>query len=133
LTGCTFGKGNFIFLDYGKNAFSFFRRSDGKNARLMSCGDLLLDLREQQNSLVPDDTEAREQLRQRMIDRVMQAEFETDFSIGPAQITMPEKARIHKSIRCDNCGELTMATRILCDPELTGGRSLCIPCREKLR
>ena len=128
LVGCTFGKGNFIFLDYGKNAFSFFRRSDGKNARLMSRGGLLLDLREEENSLAPDDAEGREQIRQRMIERIMQAEFETLFSFGPAQIAMPEKARIHKSIRCDACGEMTMATRILCDTELTAGRQLCIPC-----
>ena len=131
LVGCTFGKGNFIFLDYGKNAFSFFRRSDGKNARLMSRGDLLLDLREEQNAIAPDDAEGREQIRQRMIARIMQAEFETIFTIGPAQIAMPEKARIHKSIRCDACGELTMATRILCDSELTDGRNLCIPCRKE--
>ncbi len=25
LTGCTFGKGNLIFNDYGKKAFSFYR------------------------------------------------------------------------------------------------------------
>ena len=131
LTGCTFGKGNFVFLDYGKNAFSFFRRSDGKNARLMTRGDLLSDLREEEHSLTPDDAENHEQIRQRMIDRVMQSDFDTIFSVSPAQIAMPEKARIHKSFRCDVCGELTMVTRILCDPELTGGQHLCIPCREK--
>jgi len=128
LVGCTFGKGNFIFLDYGKNAFSFFRRSDGKNARLMSRSDLLLDLREEENTLASDDAKGREQIRQRMVERIMHAKFESIFSIGPAQIAIPEKARIHKSIRCDACGELTMATRILCDAELTGGRNLCIPC-----
>ena len=131
LTGCTFGKGNFIFLDYGKNAYTFFRRSDGKNARLVACGDLLSDLREQENSLAPEDTEGRQQIRQLMIDRIMQADFGTIFSIGPAQVAMPEKARIHKSVRCDACGELTMVTRILCDFNLTGGRNLCVPCRKK--
>jgi len=30
LTGCTFGKGNLIHRDWGKNAFSFYRRRDGK-------------------------------------------------------------------------------------------------------
>ena len=30
LVGCTFGKGNLIFRDRGKVAFTFFRRSDGK-------------------------------------------------------------------------------------------------------
>ena len=36
LTGCTFGKGNLIHLDYGKNAFSFYRRSDGKGIRILT-------------------------------------------------------------------------------------------------
>ena len=35
LTGCTFGKGNLVYRDYGKNAFTFYRRSDGKAARLV--------------------------------------------------------------------------------------------------
>src|SRR3712207_1131574 len=34
LTGCTFGKGNLIHLDYGKNAYTFIRRSDGKAVRI---------------------------------------------------------------------------------------------------
>ncbi len=34
LTGCTFGKGNLIHRDWGKNAFSFFRRSDGRAVRI---------------------------------------------------------------------------------------------------
>ena len=36
LTGCTFGKGNLLFLDHGKIAFSFFRRSDGKSLRILA-------------------------------------------------------------------------------------------------
>ena len=34
LTGCTFGKGNLIHRDFGKNAYSFFRRSDGRAVRI---------------------------------------------------------------------------------------------------
>jgi formylmethanofuran dehydrogenase subunit E len=34
LTGCTFGKGNLIHRDYGKNAFSFYRRSDALQLEL---------------------------------------------------------------------------------------------------
>ena len=41
LTGCTFGKGNLIHLDYGKNAFTFYRRSDGKGIRLVTRPDAL--------------------------------------------------------------------------------------------
>jgi len=34
LTGCTFGKGNLVHLDYGKNAYTFLRRSDGRAIRV---------------------------------------------------------------------------------------------------
>ncbi len=34
LTGCTFGKGNLIHRDWGKNAYSFYRRSDGRAIRI---------------------------------------------------------------------------------------------------
>jgi formylmethanofuran dehydrogenase subunit E len=34
LTGCTFGKGNLVHRDFGKNAYTFIRRSDGKAIRL---------------------------------------------------------------------------------------------------
>ncbi len=36
LTGCTFGKGNLIHKDYGKRAFNFYRRSDGKGIRIVA-------------------------------------------------------------------------------------------------
>ena len=34
LTGCTFGKGNFIYKDYGKLAFTFFSRKTGQGVRI---------------------------------------------------------------------------------------------------
>jgi formylmethanofuran dehydrogenase subunit E len=133
LVGCTFGKGNLVFLDYGKNAYSFFRRSNGKSVRLVTRGGLLRDLREQQEKLNSNDTAGRELIRQQMIDRILQADFEEIFSIDSVQIPVPEIARIHTSKRCDYCGELVMETRLLNDPVLTGGKNLCIPCRTVYR
>ena len=34
MTGCTFGKGNFIFKDFGKQVYTFIRRSDGEAVRV---------------------------------------------------------------------------------------------------
>jgi formylmethanofuran dehydrogenase subunit E len=133
LVGCTFGKGNLVFLDYGKNAYSFFRRSDGKSCRLVTRGGLLSDLREQQEKLDANDIAGREQIRQQMIDRIFQADFGEIFSICSVRVSVPETARIHASKRCDSCGELVMATRLLNDPVLTGGKNLCIPCRTVYR
>lgn len=126
LVGCTFGKGNLIFLDYGKNAYSFFRRCDGKNVRLMTHGGLLHDLREEQRNLPPQNSDAQRRIHKKMIERIMKTKFEDIFSITPAQVPMPQEAPIHPSIRCDGCGELVMSTRLFCDEN---GKNLCIPCR----
>lgn len=34
LTGCTFGKGNLVHRDYGKNAYTFVRRADRRAVRV---------------------------------------------------------------------------------------------------
>ena len=40
LLGCTLGKGNLIFRDLGKQAFTIFRRKDGKGVRLVFRGNI---------------------------------------------------------------------------------------------
>src|SRR5512142_1422997 len=34
ITGCTFGKGNFIFRDYGKHVYTIYNRRTGKCVRI---------------------------------------------------------------------------------------------------
>src|SRR6266540_1461985 len=34
MTGCTFGKGNLIFRDFGKQVYTFIRRPSGKGLRI---------------------------------------------------------------------------------------------------
>src|SRR5512147_1538276 len=34
ITGCTFGKGNLIFRDYGKHVYTFYDRATGKAVRI---------------------------------------------------------------------------------------------------
>src|SRR5512134_883344 len=34
MTGCTFGKGNLIFRNYGKQVYTFLKRSTGKSLRI---------------------------------------------------------------------------------------------------
>ena len=51
LTGCTFGKGNLIHLDHGKNAFAFFRRRDQKAIRIVARPDMFGDLHDKLSAL----------------------------------------------------------------------------------
>src|SRR5512139_980647 len=38
LTGCTFGKGNLIFRDYGKQVYTIFSRRTGRGVRVLFHG-----------------------------------------------------------------------------------------------
>ena len=110
ILGCTFGKGNLHFRDWGKQAFTVYRRSDGKGVRL---------------ALIPPD---RELTREESAQRLLSEPDEALFSVGEAKEPMPERARIHSSVRCDLCGERVMETRVRSLPD---GRRTCIPCAER--
>ncbi len=123
LTGCTFGKGNFIFRDYGKAAFTFFRRSDDKRFRIILNPTLCADLRSQMEN-VPRDSAEGKALRQKMIERLMEAELDEMFNVSIPDEPIPGKARLHKTIACARCGEGTMETRL----SEVNGQLLCRTC-----
>jgi formylmethanofuran dehydrogenase subunit E len=136
-TGCTFGKGNLIHRDHGKNAFTFIRRSDGKAVRVVSRPDawppsgpaqdaLYAKVREQRAT--EDDLRQVEELRQERMEAIMSRPLEELFEIREVTTAIPEKARIHESIVCSACGESAMETRI----RLFRGQPYCIPCFEAL-
>jgi formylmethanofuran dehydrogenase subunit E len=137
LTGCTFGKGNLIHLDYGKNAFTFYRRSDEKGIRIVAKSgtrrdqdDELSALREKmlKEKLTPEEEESLQKGRAARIGRIMDADPQDLFDVKPAQGPIPRKARILKSLVCEACGEATMETRT----RRFLGQILCIPCFEAM-
>jgi len=137
LTGCTFGKGNLIHLDYGKNAFSFYRRRDGKSLRLVvRPGGFGPDDAERQALFqkVREGTATEEErrrfqgLHEARARWILEAPLEVLFERKEAPWPLPRPARIHTSIVCEECGEPVMETRI----RRFGGRFLCIPCHERL-
>jgi len=137
LTGCTFGKGNLIYRDQGKHAYSFHRRRDGKSARLvldsqkMGSGPdekvaLIFQKDLQGEPLTDEEKEALKAFRMGWAKAIMEADLEDVFEIkeaGPA----PQRARIIKSIECAECGEPTMETRT----RNMFGQTLCQTCFEK--
>ena len=116
LTGCTFGKGNLIFKDYGKQVFTFaFRHKPGRALRV---------------SLRPDaipppavDIDPAER-RQRALEILLSSPPGDLYYMDEVDFEIPEEARIEPSIPCQNCGEPTMQSRLV-EKE---GRPLCIPC-----
>ena len=144
LIGCTFGKGNLIHKDYGKNAFTFYRRRDGKALRLVmrpyglrtadsstTSGDasaLLGKLHKKllNEGLIEEEQKLWQETRRAISKRIMESSLEDLFEVKTPSDTLPGKARILASLICDVCKEAVMETRTrrFCD------QVLCIPCFE---
>ncbi len=135
LTGCTFGKGNLIHKDFGKNAFTFYRRRDGKSARLVGGPELYGEegaklrgffRKMQQESLTEAEEKTCQEIRERISRHIMEADFDTLFEIKPPTEPAPKKARILNSLICASCGEPVIETRT----RRFQDQVLCIPCFE---
>jgi len=133
LMGCTFGKGNLIHLDYGKNAFSFYRRSDGKGIRVVTRPDVfhrpeeeIVRLRKKMalEGLSVEEKARLRGLTPKKVQEILDADLKELFDVGPAPGPIPGKARILDGLVCDICGERTMETRI----RRFMGQNLCLPC-----
>lgn len=137
LTGCTFGKGNLIHRDYGKNAFTFVRRSDGKSLRVVTTpqawgepdsehAKLFAKVREGQAT--PEEKEKFHVNHAARARNILNTPIDRLFEVREVDMRAPKKARIHTSLACEDCAEMVMETRV----RKFGGRNLCIPCFEKL-
>jgi Formylmethanofuran dehydrogenase subunit E len=132
LTGCTFGKGNLIHRDWGKNAYSFYRRSDGRAIRISGRPDawqrdpehqeLFARVRSGQAS---DAEKARfRELHVAQSRKVLGIDPDDLYNVEEIAGSLPRKARIHTTIVCAECGEGAMETRV----RRLDGRELCTPC-----
>lgn len=139
LVGCTFGKGNLLFRDKGKVAFTFYRRRDGKSLRIVAKNrddDLKKRMQELRIQLTAQNisewirTKLEAEfirLRKKDLDFVLTAPFEELFDIKPAHEDMPATAKRLPTIICESCGEGVMASRIVKE----NGRQLCMDCAGK--
>ena len=120
LTGCTFGKGNFIYKDHGKQVFTFLGRKSGKGVRIAKKPDASKRSEKHQELFekIRDgaaDEEEREAFREMHHQRsreVLDKPIEDLFSIRSVDMTLPPKAMIEPSQVCEECGEPTMASRL---------------------
>jgi len=136
VTGCTFGKGNLIHLDYGKNAFRFVRRSDGKAIRIVMKPDALppggaeegaLMKRIREGSASEEDKQESARLRQKRVEAILSMPLADFVDVQTIEPDIPPRARIFNSVACDACGEKTMETRL----RLLEGKPYCPECFEK--
>ncbi|QGY38956.1 formylmethanofuran dehydrogenase [Pseudodesulfovibrio cashew] len=133
LTGCTFGKGNFIHRDYGKMAFSFYDRDSGKGIRavLNTKGrDSLfpeysaLVNKEAAGKATDEDRQELARIRIELQKRILAMDLDALFDVTPVDKGLPRPARVLESLVCAKCGESVMESRT----RRLGGETLCIPC-----
>jgi formylmethanofuran dehydrogenase subunit E len=110
LSGCTFGKGNLIFKDYGKHVYTLYSRQSGKGVRV------IFNFRN-----IPDNIRTD---REQLTNWILAASDEKIIKIKEVHIDAPVPARIMDSVECAFCGETVMETRI----KNIGNEPTCIPC-----
>ena len=114
LSGCTFGKGNLIFKDYGKHIYTLYDRKTKRGVRVVF-----------KDRAVP---QAMRKDREKFINWLLSAPEEEIVSLKEVQVDEPEPARIMKTVECTFCGEGVMETRV----REIHGKPACIPCAEKI-
>ena len=112
VAGCSFGKGNLVFRDYGKPVYAFFSRRTGRGVRVLGHRRGL--------------PEALRGDREAYIHWILTAPETDVVSCREATADVPPRARLHASGRCAACGEPVMEPRL----RDVGGRLLCIPCAD---
>lgn len=126
LTGCTFGKGNFFFKDYGKQVFTFISRNSSKGVRVsfnkknlqfnsQAENEEYCALRSKLSSDTMSGTEKKKfwELHHKKSRQILESEESCLFSIREGYFNVPEKAKIEESISCDVCGESVMKSRLI--------------------
>ncbi|GAB7027687.1 FmdE family protein [Geotalea toluenoxydans] len=114
ISGCTFGKGNLIFRDYGKQVYTLYSRTSGKGVRVVYHGNGI-------PAKLAGDRAARAEF-------ILGAPADQLLTMTEVTMTEPERARSRPSVLCARCNEEVMETRLR---EVAGER-LCVPCAEKV-
>lgn len=134
LTGCTFGKGNFIFRDYGKMALTLLSRKSGRGVRVsMKPGSLkpndehaALIQKLMAGQVTEEDSRRFEALHFQKTCEVLEAPLDDLFVITETAMEIPPRARMEPSAICARCGEPTMPAKMV----TSGADRICRGCTD---
>ena len=137
LTGCTFGKGNLIYKDYGKMVLTLLSRKTGRGVRValrqgaFSLDETLLALLRKIISSQADEEDLIlfHKLREQRTRDVLETTDDDLFAVTAVQKKLPPVAKIEPSTPCSRCGKPTMQTKL----ENVNGAKLCRGCIEESR
>ncbi|MDR3334715.1 MAG: FmdE family protein [Treponema sp.] len=106
LMSCTFGKGNLIYKNTGKHAYTFINRTNGKAMRFYL------------------KTKKGRMDRVAYQDYLLNAPIDELFDCQEVDTKAPEQARIFSSVSCEICGETAPEHKI----RLQEGKKVCLDC-----
>ena len=137
-TGCTLGNNSLIYFDLGKNALTLARRGSWEGVRIyVDAGRLregyfskeAIELFEKvvtRRSGTAQDVARLKKLWEEIGYQMLELPREM-FKIDKVRLPPVETAPIFKSVRCSQCGELAMETRVV----QISGKPHCLRCAKK--
>ncbi len=136
LLSCTFGKGNLIFRDWGKQVFTFFERRTGRAVRVSFNGQLpgrderrALKKKIDAGEATDAEKQTWDQLRTQAVMAIISADPAQYFRVKESHMEMPPRAQIVATQPCDICGEATVTGRMM----ERRGRRICQECFASLK
>ncbi len=132
ITGCTFGKGNFIYRDYGKMALTLFSRNSGEGVRLIARpasvapdGEHRALLQKIMDGEATEDEQNRfQELHRARARNILEKPVEELFDFTKVNEELPPRARMEPSEICPQCGEPAMPAKM----EVVNGKKICRGC-----
>ena len=118
ILGCTFGKGNLIFKDYGKNVYTIASRKSGRAIRIAqryrgqrSPESMRYQELSRRFDLTSQEAAEKENVLALLFEQIMTQAFEDIFEWREVELTFPKPASIYSTVQCAYCGEGVMETR----------------------
>jgi formylmethanofuran dehydrogenase subunit E len=132
ILGCTFGKGNLVFRDWGKQVFTFFDRGRSASVRLSFKQDVLESRKQRcelQNKVASGKATEEEknllaELRITAVRELVTGDPTRFFRVSEASMEIPPLAQRVPTVTCAICGEGTMSTRLV----EQDGKQICLGC-----
>jgi formylmethanofuran dehydrogenase subunit E len=133
LTGCTFGKGNLIFKDYGKQVYTFMKRPSGEAVRIVIDFSPLEETEQEKEMWKrysegdrSDVLKAVHNRKAKKMKAILDAPDSELLKMTRLKMQLPAEAKIYPSVKCEMCGEKVAEPKA----RVKDGKIVCIPCFE---
>jgi len=137
LLGTSIGKGNLILKDYGKNVYTIMNRQQkrayrfSRNQSYDYTGKSKEAFARLDTAISAGTATEKERWRHKYLKSadLLSRPFQDLFTTTEVDVVMPPYAPLARSEACENCGEMTMSTKLV---DMEDGGRVCIPCSRDL-